>query len=56
MELPIGTMVKDQKMDTFFDNFLLRVVYLLSLSRTGPKAEQPTFKCNICFNSTHRTS
>ena len=28
----------------------------LPLSRTGPKSEQPTFKCNICFNSTHRTS
>ena len=24
--------------------------------RTRPKSEQPTFKCNICFNSTHRTS
>ena len=28
----------------------------LPLSRTGPKSEQPTFKCNISFNSTHRTS
>ena len=25
-------------------------------SPTGPKPEQPTFKCTICFNSTHRTS
>ena len=25
----------------------------LPLSRTGPKSEQQTFKCNICFNSTH---
>ena len=24
--------------------------------RTGPKSERPTFKYNICFNSTHRTS
>ena len=28
----------------------------LSLSRTEPKSEQLTFKCNICFNSTLRTS
>ena len=28
----------------------------LPLSRTGPKSEQSTFKCNISFNSTHRTS
>ena len=28
----------------------------LPLSRTGAKFEQLTFKCNICFNSTHRTS
>ena len=28
----------------------------LPLSWTGPKSEQPTFKCNIYFNSTHRTS
>ena len=30
--------------------------YELPLFRTGPKSEQPTFKCNICFNFTHRTS
>ena len=28
----------------------------MSLSWTGRKTEQPTFKCNVCFNSTHRTS
>ena len=29
---------------------------LLPLSRTEPKSEQPTLKCNICFNFAHRTS
>ena len=24
--------------------------------RTGPKFGQPTFKCNYCYNFTHRTS
>ena len=23
---------------------------------TGPKFEQPTFNCNICFSVTHKTS
>ena len=24
--------------------------------RAATNSEQPTFKCNVCFNSTHRTS
>ena len=27
----------------------------ITASRTGPKSEQSTFMCNICFNFTNRT-